>query len=140
MLICQMARYYKSRGMSLVEAMDALYQRYGYYRNRTLNMDFPGADGAMKMTKLMASLRKDPPAELAGLDVQKVIDYQGGYDGLPSANVVEFLLPDTNKVIFRPSGTEPKIKAYLFAKGPTAEAADELLDALQEAALSLTDV
>ena len=139
MLICQMARYYKAKGMNLVEAMDSLYQRYGYYRNRTLNMEFPGADGAMKMTKLMAKLRQDAPSEIAGMPVEQCIDYQGGYNGLPSANVVEFRLPDTNKVIFRPSGTEPKVKAYLFAKGPNAEEADKLLDALQEAALALIE-
>ena len=140
MLICQMARYYKSQGLSLVQAMDALYQRYGYYRNRTLNMDFPGADGAMKMTRLMGQLRKDPPKQIAGMEVEDVVDYQGGYNGLPSANVIEFRLPDTNKVIFRPSGTEPKIKAYLFAKGATSQLADELLDALQKAALELTEM
>ena len=139
MLICQMARYYKAKGMNLVEAMDSLYQRYGYYRNRTLNMEFPGADGAMKMTKLMAKLRQDAPSEIAGMPVEECIDYQGGYNGLPSANVVEFRLPDTNKVIFRPSGTEPKVKAYLFARGPNAEEADKLLDALQEAALALIE-
>ncbi len=139
LLICQMARYYKAKGKNLAQAMDALYQRYGYYRNRTLNMEFPGADGSMKMTKLMAGLRQNGPTEIAGMPVEEVIDYQGGYNGLPSANVVEFRLPDTNKVIFRPSGTEPKVKAYLFAKGADADAADAKLDALQEAALALLE-
>jgi phosphoglucomutase len=137
MLICQMARYYKARGMNLVQAMHALYERYGYYRNRTLDMEFPGADGARLMTKLMAGLRRQPPSEIAGMPVESVVDYQGGRDGLPSANVLEFRLPNTSKVMFRPSGTEPKVKAYLFAKGTTAAQADALLDELQQAAESL---
>ena len=78
-------------------------------------------------------------SEAADRDVEQTIDYQGGYNGLPSANVVEFRLPDTNKVIFRPSGTEPKVKAYLFARGASAEAADSLLDALQDAAYALVE-
>lgn len=137
MLICQMAGYYKSLDMNLAQAMEALYQEYGYYRNRTLNADFPGADGAMEMNRLMAGLRANPPSEIAGMPVVEVVDYQGGHGDLPSANVVELRLPDTNKVILRPSGTEPKVKAYLFAKGESAEAADELLNRLDSAASSL---
>lgn len=137
MLICQMAQYYKGLGMNLAQAMDELYKTYGYYFNRTVNMEFPGADGAAKMTQLMADLRENPVTELAGMPVEQVIDYKGGFGGLPSANVVEFRLPNSNKVIFRPSGTEPKVKAYLFAKGDTAVDANQLLDALEAAATAL---
>lgn len=136
MIILQMAQHYKHQGMNLAQAIDALYRKYGYYRNRTLSVSFPGADGAQKMAELMARLRENPPAELAHMEVLKTIDYQGGYNSLPSANVLEFRLPDTNKVIFRPSGTEPKIKAYLFSKGETADAADAMLDTLEAAARS----
>lgn len=137
MLICQMAQHYKKQGMNLAQAMESLYEKYGYYRNRTLSVSFPGADGAQKMTELMAALRKNPPSELAGMKVLETIDYQNGYDGLPNADVIEFSLPDTNKIVFRPSGTEPKIKAYLFSKGPTAEKAQAMLDTLESAARNL---
>ena len=83
------------------------------------------------MAAIMASLRENTPAELAGRKVEAVIDYQGGVNGLPSANVVEFDVEGGNKVIVRPSGTEPKIKLYVFAKDANREAADALLDALE---------
>lgn len=137
MLICQMAQHYKAQGMNLVQAMDALYKRHGYYRNRTVSMSFPGADGAKKMAALMEDLRANPPADFAGLAVQEVVDYAGGLDGLPKANVLEFRLPDTNKIIFRPSGTEPKIKSYLFSRGKTADEAGEVLDTLDGAARTI---
>ena len=137
MLICQMAQYYKSKGLNLAQAMDALYQHYGYLFNRTINLEFPGADGAAKMAELMANLRRNPIYELAGMPVQEMIDYSNGIGSLPAANVVEFRLTDSNKIIFRPSGTEPKIKAYLFAKGESAAQAEELLQTLEQGAISL---
>lgn len=137
MLICQMARYYKALGMNLVQAMDGLYRHHGYYRNRTLNVEFPGADGARDMSELLADLRECPPAEIAGYPVVDVVDYLSGYQGLPAANVIEFRLPDDNKAIFRPSGTEPKVKAYLFVKGATDAESKALLDKLESAALAL---
>lgn len=137
MLICQMAQYYKSKGLNLAQAMDNLYQHYGYFFNRTINLEFPGADGAAKMAELMANLRRNPIYELAGMPVQEMIDYSNGIGSLPAANVVEFRLPDSNKIIFRPSGTEPKIKAYLFAKGESAAQAEELLQTLEQGAISL---
>ena len=137
MLICQMAQYYKSKGLNLAQAMDALYQHYGYFFNRTINLEFPGADGAAKMAELMANLRRNPIYELAGMPVQEMIDYSNGIGSLPAANVVEFRLTDSNKIIFRPSGTEPKIKTYLFAKGESAAQAEELLQTLEQGAISL---
>lgn len=137
MIICQMAQHYKKQGMNLVDAIEALYQRYGYYRNRTISIAYPGADGARSMAKIMDRLHSQPPSDIAGHPVEAVVDYANGYKGLPKANVVEFQLPDTNKVIIRPSGTEPKIKAYLFAKAPAEADADALLDVLEAAARSL---
>lgn len=139
MLICQMAQHYKAQGMNLVQAMETLYKRYGYYRNRTVSVSFPGADGAKKMTLLMDGLRANPPSNFNGLAVQEVVDYVDGFNGLPKANVLEFRLPDTNKIIFRPSGTEPKIKSYLFSRGETAESANAVLGQLEDAARTVLD-
>ncbi len=132
LLICQMAQYYKLQGLNLVQAMRALYEKYGYYHNKTVSLSYPGADGAAKMAGIMAGLRETAPAEIAGSKVEAVVDYQGGVNGLPKANVIEFDLEGGNKAIVRPSGTEPKIKLYIFAKGADAAAADALIAAIEE--------
>ena len=132
LLICQMAQYYKLQGKNLVQAMRELYEKYGYYHNKTVSLSYPGADGAAKMAGIMAGLRETAPTEIAGSKVEGVVDYKGGVNGLPSANVIEFDLEGGNKAIVRPSGTEPKIKLYIFAKGEDAAAADALLAAIEE--------
>lgn len=137
LLICQMAQDYKLRGMNLAQAMRALYEKHGWWLNRTASVSFPGAAGAETMRGIMAKLREQAPSELAGRAVEAVVDYEGGVNGLPSANVVEFDVEGGNKVIVRPSGTEPKIKLYVFAKDADRTAADALLDALEAAGREL---
>ena len=132
MLICQMAQYYKLQGKNLVQAMRALYEKYGYYHNKTVSLSYPGADGAAKMAGIMADLRAEAPAEIAGTKVEAVVDYATCVNGLPKADVIEFDLEGGNKAIVRPSGTEPKIKLYIFAKGEDAAAADALIAAIEE--------
>lgn len=132
MLICQMAQYYKLQGKNLVQAMRALYEKHGFYHNKTVSLSYPGADGAAKMAGIMAGLRVEAPAEIAGAKVEAVVDYATCVNGLPKADVIEFDLEGGNKAIVRPSGTEPKIKLYIFAKGEDAAAADALIDAIEE--------
>ena len=149
MLTCEMAAWYAERGMDLYEAMEALYKEYGYYLNGVVNVSFPGAAGANKMAAIMTGLRENPPAEIAGLPVEGFVDYKTdvempaiGGDGscpkqlLPKSNVLEYRLGEGVKVIVRPSGTEPKIKAYLFSKGATREESQALNDKLAEFAKS----
>ena len=137
LLICQMAQDYKLQGMSLADAMRSLYGRYGHYKSRTISLAYPGADGAARMAAIMAGLRKEPPAELAGRQVESTVDYVGGVDGLPSADVFELRLAGGDKVVVRPSGTEPKIKVYFFAKAASAEEVEAKVDALERAAREL---
>lgn len=132
MLICQMAQYYKLQGKNLVQAMRALYEKHGFYHNKTVSLSYPGADGAAKMAGIMAGLRVEAPAEIAGAKVEAVVDYATCVNGLPKADVIEFDLEGGNKAIVRPSGTEPKIKLYIFAKGDDAAAADALIGAIEE--------
>lgn len=132
MLICQMAQYYKLQGLNLVQAMRALYEKYGYYHDKTVSLSYPGADGAAKMAGIMKALRAEAPSEIAGAKVEAVVDYATCVNGLPAADVIEFDLEGGNKAIVRPSGTEPKIKLYIFAKGEDAAAADALIDAIEE--------
>ena len=131
LIVCQMAQHHKAHGRTLVDAIAALYERYGYYANRTINVQFPGADGAEKMSNLLTGLRKDALTSIAGMQVSSSLDYQDGVGDLPAANVLEYVLGDGIKVIFRPSGTEPKLKAYLFARADTHQRAQDMLDDLE---------
>lgn len=90
LLICQMAQYYKLQGKNLADAMHELYEKYGYYHNKTISLSYPGAEGAAKMAGIMAGLRENPPAELAGSKIEAVVDYNTCVNGLPKANVIEF--------------------------------------------------
>ena len=132
LLICQMAQYYKLQGKNLADAIHDLYEKYGYYHNKTIALAYPGADGHAKMAGIRAALREEAPQEIAGSKVEAVVDYNEGVSGLPKANVLEFDLEGGNKAIVRPSGTEPKIKLYIFAKGEDAAAADALLAKIEE--------
>jgi phosphoglucomutase len=149
MLICEMARDYKGRGMDLVDAIEALYAKHGYWRNRTISLSYPGAEGAEQMRSIMEGLRAEHPSQVAGLAVEGVVDYAHGAQmprvngsaaddqTLPGANVFELKLAGDNKLIIRPSGTEPKIKAYVFATAPTDAEARALTDTLENAARKL---
>lgn len=151
MLICEMAQMYKNEGIDLVEAIESLYERYGYYLNKTINMSYPGSSGAAKMEAIMDGLRTNPPQVIAGLPVMSILDYADGapmtkingnpdeHQILPDANVISFDLGDGVRIIIRPSGTEPKIKAYVFSKASTRDQAEQLLLELSSAAQELLD-
>lgn len=148
MLICQMAAYYKQKGMTLVDAMNALYEKYGYYRNDLMNFGFEGEDGMKTMNGIMDKLRQDPPTEIAGVKVAGRSDYkesrsygdQEGVIDLPKSNVLEYRLADGCKLIVRPSGTEPKIKIYLSGKGATREASEAVIQKMKDAVPALLGI
>lgn len=132
MLICQMARAYKAQGKNLVQAMEALYQKFGCYQNSLHSFTFEGQTGFSRMQKIMQHLRQNPPACLAGRMVEAVVDYRFGIADLPSADVLEFRLENGGKVMIRPSGTEPKIKVYLFACGKNHTQTKTILEQMRE--------
>ncbi len=144
MLICEMAAYYKLKGMNLVDVMNSLYDEFGYYNNAVQSYTFEGAAGMQKMAGIMDNLRENPLSEIAGFKVTAVSDYKisktvftNGTEeaiDLPKSNVLAFALEKGNKVIVRPSGTEPKIKAYITAVGESKEQAAELAEKLIKAA------
>ena len=115
MLCCEMTAWYKAKGMTLAQAMDALYEKYGFYRNDLASVTFEGAGGMQKMAAIMEDLRQHPP---------QAVDYQAGVNGLPKSNVLEFQT-DCAKVLVRPSGTEPKVKVYLSARADHMDAAQQ---------------
>lgn len=145
MLICEMAAYYKTKNMNLVDVMNSLYEEFGFYANMVKSYTFEGASGMEKMACIMDSLRENPPKEIAGLKVLSFSDYKTSVISyadstetdkidLPKSNVIAFGLENSNKVIVRPSGTEPKIKAYITAVGADRNSADALADKLVSSA------
>ena len=136
MLICEMAAYYRSIGSSVKERLEAIYAKYGRYLNKVDSFEFPGLSGMDKMAGIMADLRANPPAQIGGYAVAKVTDYKKTEEtGLPSANVLVYTLEGGATVIVRPSGTEPKIKAYYTTLGKDLAEAEaqkaQLADALK---------
>ena len=134
MLICEMAAYYRSIGSSVKQRMEEIYAQYGRYLNKVDSFEFPGLSGMDKMAGIMAFLRSNPPHAIGGYDVVKVTDYQKTEEtGLPSANVLVYGLEGGATVIVRPSGTEPKIKAYYTTLGKDIAEAEEQKNELSEA-------
>ena len=134
--LSEMAAWYASQGMTLYDALQALFEKYGYYGEKTMNLVMPGLDGLKKMADLMAGLRQNPPTEIAGVAVKQQKDYQDGSvvnvaDGakrtmeLSGSNVLRYEMADGTSLIVRPSGTEPKVKVYILANGATKSECDE---------------
>lgn len=141
MLICELTAYHKERGRDLVQALDSLYECYGHMVARQVAAELPGTEGREAITRILAGLRSEPPKDIGGLAVKKTTDYAQGApmpgdasQTLPQANVIEFDLEHNCKLIVRPSGTEPKVKAYCFAGGSTAQQAKERLQSIVDAA------
>ena len=139
MLACECAAWYAGQGMTLLDAMNALYEKFGFYRNGLISIAFEGQNGMKAMEGLMASLRADSPTEVAGLAVTGRTDYLGGDTGLIPSDVLELRLSGDAKLIVRPSGTEPKLKLYLSVKGGSEEEAVRLLSALETGANALVN-
>ncbi|WP_028508835.1 phospho-sugar mutase [Ruminococcus sp. NK3A76] len=137
MLICEMAAFYRTKGISLLDAREAMYQQYGNYVHTQSSFQCEGASGMERMKEIMSSLRSDPPKTIGGLKVEKVGDYIASEETdlatgaktaieLPKSDVLAFRLEQGASVIIRPSGTEPKIKAYYTTIGDSRDAAKAL--------------
>lgn len=141
MLVCELAASLKKEGKNILDALEDVYKKYGFYLAHVQSIELTGADAMEKAAKMMADLRAEVPATIGGAAVTGVRDYKtsvakdlaSGAESvinLPKSNVLEFLLGDKGSVIARPSGTEPKVKFYYTAVGETKEAAKILLDAM----------
>ena len=127
MLICEMAAFYRTKGISLIEARKRMYAEYGVYFNKLDTFTCEGESGMERMSEIMSDLRKNGPKSIGGLAVEAVADYEASVktysDGkteqitLPKSNVITFFLQDNASVVIRPSGTEPKIKVYYTTTG-----------------------
>ena len=137
MLICEMAAYYRTQGITLLQARENIYKKYGVLYQTLHSFTFEGESGMNRMAEIMTQLRENAPAEIGGLKVVRTDDYQKGISKdiasgtetvltLPKSNVLAFFLEGGSKAIVRPSGTEPKIKTYFTAKTATHEEAETL--------------
>ena len=140
LLLTEMAAWYHAQGMTLFDALQKLYEKYGWYGEKTHNLVMPGLDGLEKMTSLMNTLRTAPPAEIAGTAVVARRDYLNGTQTdcvsgavtqieLKGSNVLRFALSDGTVILVRPSGTEPKIKVYILTRGKDASERDARIEA-----------
>lgn len=132
LLICEMFAWYKAQGKSLLEVLDELYRTYGFYESRLLFFSFEGAEGFSRMMELIQDLREQPPREIEGCAVEKIVDYQSDFTGLPRSNVLRFFLSGGQEAVVRPSGTEPKLKVYLTAVGKRKAECEETITRLTE--------
>lgn len=130
MMLCESAAYYNSKGMTLIDALENLYAKYGFFLDALDNFTFKGLDGAQKITSLVNGLRNDPPKKVGDIEVLEMEDYasQKMMDaGFPNSDVLRFIMKDGSWVAVRPSGTEPKCKFYFCIVAPTRAEADEKL-------------
>ncbi|WP_239615824.1 phospho-sugar mutase [Cohnella mopanensis] len=139
MLICEAAAYYKAQGKTLYEALLELYDKHGTYLERLESRTLKGKNGVEQIGAIMNDWRVNPPEEIAGVAVTKVLDYGKGLDGLPVENVLKFLLADGSWFCLRPSGTEPKIKVYFAVCGTGLDGATASLKQLAEAVMVRVD-
>jgi len=151
MMVAEMAAYYCSQGKTLLDAMDDLYETYGFFAEKTLNLVMPGLDGLKRMREIMATLREQPPAAIADVPVGKVRDYKTGElyvaglgvvgeTHISGSDVLYYELADSSSFIIRPSGTEPKIKIYLLVKDEGKAACAEKIDKFVAYAETLKEI
>ena len=150
MALCEAAAYYKTKGMTLWDAMIELYERYGYYKDDIQSITLKGIEGLAKIQEILETLRKNTPAEIAGYKVVKARDYKADTikdmetgevttTGLPNSNVLYYDLTDDAWLCVRPSGTEPKVKFYYGVKGTSLEDADAKSEKLGKEVLAMID-
>ncbi len=150
MMIAEMAAFYYKKGMTLLDALDALYAKYGWFAEKTINIYMKGVDGPERMASLMTGLREHTPRDLAGQRIIRMRDYQDGTISVPGlgpvshtpisgSNVLYFELEDGTNFVIRPSGTEPKIKIYILTQGADKADCQAKVDTCTKAAEALGD-
>lgn len=140
MLICEMADFYKSKGMTLIDALNEIYKKYGCQREALKSINLEGIEGAQKIKDIMENLRNNPPKIIANTNVKSFSDYKLAIKNnadssksdlsLPKSNMLLFELEDNSWICVRPSGTEPKIKIYVGAAAQTLDDAENKLKIL----------
>ncbi|WP_019134497.1 phospho-sugar mutase [Kallipyga massiliensis] len=133
MMIAEMAAFYRAQGKSLLDVLDELYEEYGYYNNRLKSTVLEGIDGKEKINRIMEEFRANPLEKIADMTLDEVIDYERDDTGLPKSNVLRYFYDDGSWYAIRPSGTEPKIKVYMYSVGEDLEDSERKLTAFENA-------
>ena len=136
MLVCEMAAYYKKQGKTLIQVLRALYEQYGHYKEEQVSFVLEGTQGTKRIQRIMENFRKQQFAKFGGMKVEEKIDYSNGYKEIDRSDVLKFMLEDENWFAVRPSGTEPKIKFYFYAKAKNEPESLRRLQAVKEEVLA----
>ncbi len=133
MLIAEMAGYYKKQGKNLLEVLDEMYEEYGYYREKLISFVLEGLEGSRRIKRMMEDFRANPIEEIKGIKLKETIDYFYDETGNSKSNVLKYYLEDGSWYTIRPSGTEPKIKLYIYSKSDSWEESGEIIDEIEKA-------
>ncbi|MBC2575747.1 phospho-sugar mutase [Peptostreptococcus canis] len=139
LLIAEMALYYRSKGKTLYEGLIDLYDKYGYYREKTTSIYLEGKEGGEKIDRIMSYLRNNIHDDIDNLKIIERLDFQSGVEGFPKSNVLKYVLEDKSWIAFRPSGTEPKIKIYIGTYNLDDSIATSKLDKLDKYFLNIVE-
>ena len=139
MLIAEMAAYYKTQGKSLLDVLDEIYQEFGYYNENLISIVLEGLDGQALIGRIMDRFRANPIEEIEGMALAETIDYQNDETGLSKSNVLKYRYDDESWFAVRPSGTEPKIKLYMYSVGENKEDSERKLEAIEKAARGMIE-
>jgi phosphoglucomutase len=146
MMLCEAAAYYKKQGKSLIDVLEETYKEFGYYRENQISLVLEGVEGGKRISRMMEIYRNEYPIEIKDTSVVEYSDYKFGKDvnlvtgeestsEIPVSNVLKYTLADGSWYAVRPSGTEPKIKLYLYSRGESEKAAEEKIAAMKEVVL-----
>lgn len=139
MLLCESAAYYKKQGKTMLQVLNELFDKYGNYQEVQVSLVLEGAEGAERISRMMKEYRKDYIKTFDNMNVMEVIDYINGYKDIGASDVLKFILSDGSWFALRPSGTEPKIKFYIYSKGETKEVAMTKINIIKESLLKRLD-
>ncbi|KEI06122.1 phospho-sugar mutase [Clostridium botulinum] len=132
MLLCEAAAYYKSIGKTLIDVLNEIFKEHGYYKEKQISLVLEGIEGQQRIERMMKEYRKSYPNEIGTMKLEKCIDFLNGYEDIGASNVLKFYLADGSWYAVRPSGTEPKIKIYLYTKADTSEKAENNLKVMED--------
>lgn len=147
MMLCEAAAYYKSQGKNLIEVLDEIYKEFGYYKEYQTYMVLEGVEGSNRINRMMEAYRKEYPIDINGIRLIQYVDYKTGKEvntitgeisnsEIPRSDVLKFTFDDSSWYAIRPSGTEPKIKLYIYSKSGTEKQAEKKLDLIKNVVLS----
>lgn len=139
MMIAEMAGYYKKKGLSLLDVLNNLFEEFGYYNETLISVVYEGVDGQEKIKRIMEEFRKEGIQEIGDMSLVKTIDYKEDETGLPKSNVLKYYYDNGSWFALRPSGTEPKIKLYIYSVGKTWDDSEEILEQIETIAKEKMD-